>query len=289
MRVLLQKFSIVFIILWIPSTVVVPAQTLEVGAEGMGYTRTYVNVDGYAYSFIEPIQYDEDSNLEFLHSLQKMVSTSGVCGAVGGMTVNTVPIGTDSLSFRFSADATRIDSVHFVFHNLCGFTRLEISSTSTPGQLIDPSTCIATWTLTCITNIVAGHRLRFNLNSQTVTDSVRSISSCGTTCAVRQFSYSTTGVELLSTEIPDEIILHQNYPNPFNPSTTIRFSLPRMSDVTMTIFDLLGQEVTILVDERLAPGLYVFDWNPIGMPSGMYFCHLHAGQYTETKKLILVR
>lgn len=289
MRALSQKFFILFAILWIASTLVVPAQTLEVGTEGAGYTRTYVNVDGYEYSFIEPIQYDEDSRLEFLHGIQKVVSTASVCGAVGGIIVNTVPIGTDSLSFRFSADATRIDSVHFVFHNLCGFTRLEISSTSTPGRLMDPSTCIATWTLTCITNILAGHRLRFDLNSQTVTDSVRSISSCGTTCAVRQFSYSTTGVELLSPEIPDEIILHQNYPNPFNPSTTIRFSLPRMSDVTLRIFNLLGQEVKTLVDERLAPGLYEADWNPIGMPSGMYFYHLHAGQYTETKKLILVR
>ena len=78
-------------------------------------------------------------------------------------------------------------------------------------------------------------------------------------------------------------------PNPFNPSTTIRYTLPKSSEVTLTIYDLLGREITTLVNKTQTPGEYSVLWNGQGHPSGIYICHLQAGNFTETRKLVLQR
>lgn len=92
-------------------------------------------------------------------------------------------------------------------------------------------------------------------------------------------------VEIL--DVPDAFALLQNYPNPFNPSTTIRFALPSPSFVTLTIYDLLGKEVETLVQQRHVAGQYEAQWNAEGLPSGMYFYRLEAGDYVATRPLIL--
>jgi hypothetical protein len=86
-----------------------------------------------------------------------------------------------------------------------------------------------------------------------------------------------------------EYRLSQNYPNPFNPSTTISFSIPSRSFVSLKIFDLLGREVATLVSEELTAGSHARQWNASGFPSGMYFYRLQAGAYTATKRLLLVK
>jgi len=98
-----------------------------------------------------------------------------------------------------------------------------------------------------------------------------------------------TGVEDNHKQIPTRFALEQNYPNPFNPSTTISFSLPFKSFVSLKVFDALGREVSILLAEELLAGTYSRQWNAAGLPSGVYFSRLQAGSFTETKKLILLR
>jgi hypothetical protein len=88
---------------------------------------------------------------------------------------------------------------------------------------------------------------------------------------------------------PKMFYLSQNYPNPFNPSTTISFSIPSESYVTLRIFDALGKEVCLLVSEELAVGSYSRNWYGENTTSGVYFYQLQAGSFTETKKLILLR
>ncbi len=83
--------------------------------------------------------------------------------------------------------------------------------------------------------------------------------------------------------------LQQNYPNPFNPSTTISFSLPRASLITLKVFNLAGQEVVTLIAEQLAAGAHEVRWNANGFPSGVYFYRLQAGEFMATKKLVLMR
>jgi parallel beta-helix repeat protein len=88
---------------------------------------------------------------------------------------------------------------------------------------------------------------------------------------------------------PAQFILSQNYPNPFNPSTKIEFSLPKAGNVTLKVFDVLGREVATLVSENLSAGTYQREWNAGDVASGMYFYRLKAGDFVQTKKLLLVR
>jgi photosystem II stability/assembly factor-like uncharacterized protein len=104
-------------------------------------------------------------------------------------------------------------------------------------------------------------------------------------------------VRSISTEIPASFLLKQNFPNPFNPETMIRFDLPNMKSgtsgrnvlVSLKVFDILGKEVLLLVNETLYPGSYEVTFNAVNLPSGIYFYRLSAGDYTETKRMILIK
>jgi hypothetical protein len=89
--------------------------------------------------------------------------------------------------------------------------------------------------------------------------------------------------------IPIRFALSQNYPNPFNPSTSISFSLPLRSSVSLKVFDLIGREVATIVSKEMSAGNYFRQWNATNMPSGVYFYRLQAGTSTETKKLVLLK
>jgi hypothetical protein len=89
--------------------------------------------------------------------------------------------------------------------------------------------------------------------------------------------------------IPREFDLYQNYPNPFNPSTTIEFDLPKTSEVTLKIFNILGEEVATLVSNRLSAGSYSYEWDASNLASGVYLYKLQAGDYVEKRKMILLK
>ena len=88
---------------------------------------------------------------------------------------------------------------------------------------------------------------------------------------------------------PAGYALLQNYPNPFNGETRIPYSIPSYQSVTLKVYDLLGEEVAILVNGVRPPGTNTAVWNSTGRASGVYFYRIQAGQYTTTKKLILLR
>ena len=96
-----------------------------------------------------------------------------------------------------------------------------------------------------------------------------------------------TGVK--STKASDGYLLGQNYPNPFNPATTISFSVPAHSFVSLKVYDTLGREVSTLLSNQLSAGTYSHQWNTAGLSSSVYFYRLQAGAYVETKKMILLR
>lgn len=89
--------------------------------------------------------------------------------------------------------------------------------------------------------------------------------------------------------LPDKFALNQNYPNPFNPNTNIQFAIPQSSFVTLEVFNTLGEMVEILVSEELNIGTYNYDWNASNLTSGIYFYKLHAGNFVEMKKMILIK
>ena len=81
----------------------------------------------------------------------------------------------------------------------------------------------------------------------------------------------------------------QNYPNPFNPSTNIKFELPKTGNVKLVIYDVLGREVETLLNEKLNAGSYEAVWNADKYSSGVYFYKLETGDFTQTKKMILMK
>lgn len=97
-------------------------------------------------------------------------------------------------------------------------------------------------------------------------------------------------IKTFSNNIPDKIKLYQNYPNPFNPETEIRFEIPKFASIQIKVFDLLGKEVSTLVDENLYAGEYEIKFNGSDITSGIYFYGLYVnGSMKETKKLILLK
>lgn len=109
-------------------------------------------------------------------------------------------------------------------------------------------------------------------------------------CAVLQSQKSTiiTGIEG-SGEIVEGFNLSQNYPNPFNPTTNIKFAVPKDGQVSLKIYDMIGNEISIIWDNYLKAGAYNLSFDGSSLASGVYFYKLTAGEYTDTKKMSLVK
>ena len=100
---------------------------------------------------------------------------------------------------------------------------------------------------------------------------------------------SVIGVKNIGTEVPENYSLHQNFPNPFNPSTKIRFEIPSSEFVVLKVYDVVGREIAVLVNEKLTAGIKEFSFNAVNLPSGVYFYELRAGNFKETKKMVLIK
>jgi hypothetical protein len=101
-------------------------------------------------------------------------------------------------------------------------------------------------------------------------------------------SQAPTGINDVQSKV-NEFKLYQNYPNPFNPSTKIGFRISDLGWVNLKIYDVLGREVTTLINEEKPAGTYEVTWNAANLPSGVYFYELKAGGYTATKNLLLLK
>jgi hypothetical protein len=106
--------------------------------------------------------------------------------------------------------------------------------------------------------------------------------------------YMIVNVETTNSGIPSDFSLSQNYPNPFNPTTKIKYTIPSVGtrdrvSVQLRIYDILGREIATLVNEEKPAGEYEVELNAANLPSGIYFYQLKVGQFSETKKMILLR
>jgi hypothetical protein len=108
--------------------------------------------------------------------------------------------------------------------------------------------------------------------------------------AVLKVTDVVTTVNTVNSFVPTEFKLGQNYPNPFNPSTTINFSIPKASEVSIKVYDAVGKEVATLVNEFMQPGNFSTDFTASsGLTSGVYFYTIQAGDFRNTKKLMLLK
>jgi subtilisin family serine protease len=130
-------------------------------------------------------------------------------------------------------------------------------------------------------SIDVAYALACDLNLNTVRTAIAN--------ARAKYSSIITGIKQNNNQTPVVFALEQNYPNPFNPSTVINYSIPTSGNVTIKVYDILGNEVKTLVNENKAPGNYSITFDAKGLPSGVYLYKLTAGNYTSVKKLVLIK
>jgi hypothetical protein len=90
-------------------------------------------------------------------------------------------------------------------------------------------------------------------------------------------------------DIPTRYCLYQNYPNPFNPKTNIKYSIPKEGIVTISVYNMIGQKVSVIVNEKKSPGIYEVIWDASRLSSGVYIYYLISGSFSNSKKLILLK
>ena len=100
---------------------------------------------------------------------------------------------------------------------------------------------------------------------------------------------SITGIAEEKNQLPVKFELQQNYPNPFNPTTVISFQLPAYSHVKLIVYDVIGREIATLVNENKPAGNYTIQFNANKLTSGVYFCRMESGSFSQTKKLLLLK
>lgn len=173
-----------------------------------------------------------------------------------------------------------------------------LSGTSIPGFVVIGSNLIAitTYSVFLSTNNGAAWTpvnpglTNIGIGAITASSSNLFVGTGSTGVWRRPISEIIVGVEEESErEPPEAYSLDQNYPNPFNPSTKIRFAVPRSGFASLKVYDLLGREVARLVNEELKPGRYEVTLDASHLASGVYFYRVRAGEFVETKKLILLR
>ena len=113
----------------------------------------------------------------------------------------------------------------------------------------------------------------------------------GTSAPPTRFAFDIllTGIRPVSSVIPNEFKLYNNFPNPFNPSTKITFDIPKQGSAKITVYDLLGRETAVLVNEVLKPGKYELNFDASRVASGVYFYKLETSQFTDVKKMLLIK
>lgn len=181
----------------------------------------------------------------------------------GYFTYNT----TDTLSWNVSPNAT---SYRVQLANDSLFTSI----------VVDDSTVTATSRI--VTGLSGIHTYYWHVRAKNVSG----ISSYST---IWHFTVGLVGISQNSNEIPKEFKLYNNYPNPFNPSTTIKFDLPKGTDVKIAVYNLIGQEVTTLVNMHMPAGAYSISWDATNFASSVYFYRINAGTFTDIKKMVLVK
>ncbi len=153
------------------------------------------------------------------------------------------------------------------------------------GGIYDPAT--DTWTATSTTNAPSAREIHTAVwtGSKMIVWGADFVLNTGGVYS----NPAVIGIEKISNIVPTGFSLSQNYPNPFNPNSKIKFQIAKPGDTKLIVFDVLGREVSTLVNENLNPGTYEVDFDGSKFSSGVYFYKLTAGSYTETKKMLLVK
>jgi hypothetical protein len=251
--------------------------------------------DDVAYLFINPVISTTEPTPDLSHAL----SNNNDPADLGGVYIRQ---GGTSLASNITIDGIRIGTAwaEVVPVELTSFTSAVdgnkvILSWSTASELNNQGFEIQRLTQGnefATIGFVAGHgttteakKYRFvdvDLTAGNYTYRLKQVDFNGT------YSYSDV-VNVDVTSLPIQFELAQNYPNPFNPSTTIKFSIPQSSNVTLKIFNTLGQEVSTLINQNMESGVHTINFDASQLNSGIYFYRLDADQFSQVRKMTLIK
>lgn len=243
---------------------------LAVGTEGYMLSTTNGGINWSQRYMMLPVQFG-DSSLYDVAFLNK--NTGFACGN-NGIFVKTTNAGVN-WSFYSNGNINQLHCLSFVNENT-GYTA------GSGGRINKTTDGGISWSTQISPDITTLLGMEF-INDNT-----------GWICGPHGLILKTTNggstwISPISTETPSVYSLSQNYPNPFNPRTNIKFSISKSSDVKITVYDISGKELEVLVNEKLRTGTYHTEWNGANYSSGVYFYTMTAGDFTETKRILLVK
>lgn len=120
-------------------------------------------------------------------------------------------------------------------------------------------------------------------------DTIKSISIINPVVEEARWQQVAVGINSIGSKTPDKFQLYQNYPNPFNPTTNIKFDIAKESNVKISIYDALGREVETVISEIMKPGFYVYSFNAKNLSSGVYFYKITTKDFTDIKKMLVLK
>jgi len=231
---------------------IMPGQTWRVGSSNIRLDIATIPLNAFSVHPDNPA-YNANPNINNNMSYGTMTTTSISGGSAVSLNIVWNTTGPD---YMFTPGTYTLGSVRFNILDSGGCIKLTIRPTSVLQDSLTQLIYPADWTLT----------------SDTI---------CRTIYP--------GGLIISGNEIPKVFKLYNNYPNPFNPLTKIKFDIPKESFTSINIFDILGQNVSTLVNETIKPGKYEIDWDGSNFASGVYYYRLETEYFTDTKKMILVK
>jgi len=269
---------------------VIPISPAANLAPGTYWVSIQANLDfnvGGQYGWTEQMP----SNLE--STWQNPGGGFGTPCATWGYRVTNCAVGTApyvDLSFRLSGQLVPVELTSFTASADFGVVELQwITATETNNQGFEVQRSAGGEFETIA--FVNGNGTTTQSQVYTYTDKSVNIGSYSYRLKQVDFdgTFEYSGVVEVDVPAPAVFKLDQNYPNPFNPSTKIKYSIPQSSNVTIKVFDVLGNEIETLVNEEKPAGTYEIMWSAANLPSGVYFYQLKADNYMETKKMVLLK
>jgi len=233
---------------------------------------------------------DQDGSVHSFSDYSSKATTPEVAAAPAAVCEGLWNGATNSIRFRVISQ-TQIDTFSITFTNLGGCSQVTVK---TSPVFISGNTFTVNYNIPTISSGSLTGTFSSDGNSVSGNYTYRNF-NCGTATAMGAWSGTpmqtcTVGVdERASREMPEAFALYSNYPNPFNPSTTIEYDLPQLSNVELKVYDMLGNEVQTLVSGERPAGKYRVQFSSAGLPSGLYFYRLRAGERVEVKKMVVVR
>ncbi len=236
------------------NVVVQSGQYWAVGSSNIRVNFVTVPINGLTVKADNPA-INPNPNIHNANGYQAMTTTSVASGAAIGLNILTF---NTSGFYRFSPGTYRLATIRW--------------------NRVD-STCLATMTF----------RVPTAQYPSTIFDSTVQILYPGSWTVTNPPGNQVVSILNNSGVIPKVYTLYQNYPNPFNPSTTIKFDIPKSTYAKLIIYDILGREVMKLIDEKIDAGSYDITWDGSGFASGTYIYKLVTNDFTDIKKMILVK